>query len=82
MPNEISVNKEQNEGIHITAKKYVDDLYDKELRNAYDLKKEKLTGERKDYYDLENVQEESFHLQEILRNPEIYNIVENLCISK
>ena len=74
MPNEISVNKEQNEGIHITAKKYVDDLYDKELRNAYDLKKEKLTGERKDYYDLENVQEESFHLQEILRNPEIYNI--------
>ena len=48
MPNEISVNKEQNEGIHITAKKYVDDLYDKELGNAYDLKKEKLTGERKD----------------------------------
>ncbi|MCR5235693.1 MAG: hypothetical protein K6E34_00650 [Lachnospiraceae bacterium] len=63
-----------NEGIHITAKKYVDDLYDKELRNAYDLKKEKLTGERKNYYDLESVQEESFHLQEILRNPEIYNI--------
>lgn len=74
MPNEISVNKEQNEGIHITAKKYVDDLYDKELRNAYDLKKEKLTGERKDYYDLENVKEESYHLQEILRNPEVYKI--------